>query len=195
MSCQCKDKLNKWAIKSVTSIKDSCVLFAKRATAHTVHVTWIVVGLRTTGLCNRTMTSPSSFCTCLWSTPWAGGLISVGVKKRNDKEREKERGGGGIVPPTLCQKVYSVLHNKACFITILEWEKSRWIDGFWTKKCIGNHNLIWKGALKLFNSILPLGISSLDKRQHHECATSHIWDGMWIDTIFPALFTFCTHVF
>lgn len=43
----------------------------------TVHVTWMVVGLSTTGLCKRTMTSPSSFCTCLWSTPWAGGLMSV----------------------------------------------------------------------------------------------------------------------
>lgn len=47
----------------------------------TVQVTWMVVGLRTTGLCSRTMTSPSSFCTCLWSTPFAGGLISAEDKE------------------------------------------------------------------------------------------------------------------
>lgn len=50
--------------------------------SRTVHVTWMVVGLSTTGLCKRTMTSPSSFCTCRWSTPWAGGLMSVEEARR-----------------------------------------------------------------------------------------------------------------
>lgn len=87
-------KENETLVESVALVKNSCILFAKRQAAHTVHVTWIVVGLRTTGLCNRTMTSPSSFCTCLWSTPWAGGLIST-KEKRKMRQRERERGRGG----------------------------------------------------------------------------------------------------
>lgn len=51
----------------------------------TVQVTWMEVGLRTTGLCSRTMTSPSSFCTCLWSTPFAGGLISAHGEEKLDR--------------------------------------------------------------------------------------------------------------
>lgn len=86
-------KENEALVESVAFVKNSCISFAKRQAAHTVHVTWIVVGLRTTGLCNRTMTSPSSFCTCLWSTPWAGGLISI-KEKRKVRQREKGREEG-----------------------------------------------------------------------------------------------------
>lgn len=56
----------------------------------TVQVTWMVVGLRTMGLCSRTMTSPSSFCTCLWSTPFAGGLISADIKEKFDSVLHSE---------------------------------------------------------------------------------------------------------
>ena len=83
----------------------------------------MVVGLRTTGLCNRTMTSPSSFCTCLWSTPWAGGLISMRDRQNKIRKRGRVRvtGEGGWqnkMLPTLFQSFHSVPHDKACFITI-----------------------------------------------------------------------------
>lgn len=121
----------------------------KRQAALTVHVTWMVVGLRTTGLCNRTMTSPSSFCTCLWSTPWAGGLIS----KRNQERKMRKRERGGTMLPTL---LYLVFREFTPFLTIkltlspseVELEKSDWIDqSASTKKCtLGYRGFIWEGA-------------------------------------------------
>ncbi len=113
----------------VALVKPSGILYTKRETALTVHVTWMVVGLRTTGLCNRTMTSPSSFCTCLWSTPWAGGLISTRDQERKMRKRAREN----KMLPTLFHLVFTEFTQ---FLTVylasspseVEWEKSDWID-------------------------------------------------------------------
>lgn len=112
----------------------------------------MVVGLRTSGLCNRTMTSPSSFCTCLWSTPWAGGLISIRDQKRKIRRRER-KGPKNKMLATLLHLVFTEFTQ---FLTIhlasspseVEWEKSDWIDQSVStkKRILGDHDFIWKGA-------------------------------------------------
>lgn len=55
--------------------------FLQMAWVLTVHVTCTEVELSTTGLCMLTTTSPNSFCTRRWSTPWAVGLMSAARKQ------------------------------------------------------------------------------------------------------------------
>lgn len=132
-------------LETLGLVKYICILGAEREAALTVHVTWIVVGLRTTGLCNRTMTSPSSFCTCLWSTPWAGGLISKREQKEgtNGKKKDSER---------WLKNKKSVAHSPhtlklASSTSEMEWYKSDWIDqSASTKFSMGYHSFIWTSA-------------------------------------------------
>lgn len=78
----------------------------------TVHVTCTEVELSTTGLCMVTTTSPNSFCTRRWSTPWAVGLMSVEQRQKcsavicEGKKRKKKwcccNPCGFSVTPLLC---------------------------------------------------------------------------------------------
>lgn len=83
-------------VLSTSLIKASRVLVERRLT---VHVTCTEVELSTTGLCMVTTTSPSSFCTRRWSTPWAVGLMSgeqrqkcsaVSEEKKQQAKRTKQ---------------------------------------------------------------------------------------------------------
>lgn len=134
------------------SISWTCRKFAKKQGAHTVHETWIVVGLKTTGLCNRTMTSPSSFCTCLWSTPWAGGLIS---KEEENIYRYRERH---------FPLVYYFLYMFG-FITMVE-RKKRWLN-----RLVINTDGDWLTQLCVYYMcihIKVLHLSDMNKRQSRQ---------------------------
>ena len=55
----------------------------------TVQETWALVGDRTTGFCRKTDTSPSSLCTCLWSTPCSVGLPSTTTQRQRELHSEE----------------------------------------------------------------------------------------------------------
>lgn len=64
-----------WAIHPIVtfSLKEAKVWWREKLT---VHDTRMEVTESVRGSCSWTATSPSSLCTCLWSTPWPVGLTS-----------------------------------------------------------------------------------------------------------------------